>query len=67
MSSLGSEVLENIGPAGEWLDRSGVGPLFIELGSPWENGYCESFNGRLRDEPLNWEIFYTLTRLVTVV
>jgi len=38
----------------------GVGPLFIEPGSPWENGYCESFNGRLQDELLNGEIFYTL-------
>lgn len=37
-----------------------VGPLFIEPGSPWENGYCESFNGKLRDELLNREIFYTL-------
>jgi len=44
----------------KWLDRLGVGPLFIEPGSPWENGYCESFNGRLRDELLNGEIFYTL-------
>ena len=44
----------------EWLARLGVGPLFIEPGSPWENGYCESFNGRLRDELLNGEIFYTL-------
>jgi putative transposase len=44
----------------EWLDRLGVGPLFIEPGSPWENGYCESFNGRLRDELLNGEISYTL-------
>jgi hypothetical protein len=33
---------------------------FIEPGSPWENGYCESFNGKLRDELLNGEIFYTL-------
>ena len=37
-----------------------VVPLFIEPGRPWENGYCESFNGRLRDELLNGEIFYTL-------
>ncbi len=44
----------------ECLNRMGVGPLFIEPGSPWENGYCESFNGRLRDEMLNGEIFYTL-------
>ena len=34
--------------------------LFIEPGSPWENGYKESFNGKLRDELLNGEIFYTL-------
>ena len=36
-------------------------PLFIEPGSPWENGYVESFNGTLRDELLDREIFYTLT------
>ncbi len=46
----------------EWLDRLGVGPLFIGPGSLWENGYCESFNGRLRDELLNREIFYTLQK-----
>ena len=34
--------------------------LFIEPGSPWENGYNESFNGKLRDELLNTEIFYSL-------
>ena len=34
--------------------------MFIEPGSPWENGYVESFNGKLRDELLNGEIFYTL-------
>ncbi len=44
----------------EWLDRLSIGPLFIEPGSPWENGYCESFNGKLRDELLNREVFYTL-------
>lgn len=43
-----------------WLGRLGVGPLFIEPGSPWENGYIESFNGKLRDELLNGEIFETL-------
>jgi transposase InsO family protein len=43
-----------------WLARLGVGTLFIEPGSPWENGYIESFNGKLRDELLNGEIFYTL-------
>ena len=44
----------------EWLVRAGVKTLFIEPGSPWENGYNESFNGKLRDELLNREIFYTL-------
>ena len=44
----------------EWLPRVGVKTLFIEPGSPWENGYNESFNGKLRDEMLNGEIFYTL-------
>ena len=43
-----------------WLQRVGVKTLFIEPGSPWENGYIESFNGKLRDELLNREIFYTL-------
>ncbi len=44
----------------KWLRNVGVKTLFIEPGSPWENGYCESFNGKLRDELLNGEIFYTL-------
>lgn len=44
----------------EWLGRVGVKTLFIEPGSPWENGYVESFNGKLRDELLDREIFYTL-------
>ena len=44
----------------QWLSRVGVQTLFIEPGSPWENGYNESFNGKLRDELLNGEIFYTL-------
>jgi transposase InsO family protein len=43
-----------------WLARMEVQTLFIEPGSPWENGYIESFNGKLRDELLNGEIFYTL-------
>ena len=38
----------------------GAKTAYIEPGSPWENGYCESFNGKLRDELLNGEIFYTL-------
>ena len=44
----------------KWLARLGVKTLFIEPGSPWENGYIESFNGKLRDELLNLEIFTTL-------
>ena len=44
-----------------WLNQLGVKALFIEPGSPWENGYIESFNGKLRDELLNREVFYTLT------
>ena len=43
-----------------WLKRHGVETLFIEPGSPWENGYVESFNGKLRNELLNGEIFDTL-------
>jgi len=50
-----------------WLQRLGVKILFIEPGSPWENGYIESFNGKLRDELLNGEIFDTIleARVVT--
>jgi transposase InsO family protein len=44
----------------KWLAKLGVKTLFIEPGSPWENGYIESFNGKLRDELLNREIFTTL-------
>ena len=43
-----------------WLNRLGVKTLFIEPGSPWENGYIESFNGKLRDELLSREVFTTL-------
>ena len=44
----------------QWLNNLEVGPLFIQPGSPWENGYNESFNRKLKDELLNGEIFYTL-------
>lgn len=44
----------------EWLNRLGVQTLYIEKASPWENGFNESFNGRLRDELLNGETFYSL-------
>jgi transposase InsO family protein len=43
-----------------WLEQASVGTLFIEKGSPWENGYVESFNGKLRDELLNRELFLSL-------
>jgi transposase InsO family protein len=43
-----------------WLDRLGVNASFITPGSPWENGFIESFNGRMRDEFLNGEIFHKL-------
>jgi len=44
----------------KWLQQTGVKTLYIEPGSPWENGYVESFNGKMRDELLNVEIFDTL-------
>ncbi len=44
----------------KWLGHLGIETLFIELGSPWEIGYVESFNEKLRDELLNGEIFDTL-------
>jgi len=44
----------------KWLNRLSVKTLFIEPGSPWENGYIESFNGKMRDELLDREIFTTL-------
>jgi transposase InsO family protein len=50
-----------------WLSRLNVKTLFIETGSPWENGYVESFNGKLRDELLNVEIFYTLTEAKVLI
>lgn len=50
-----------------WLQRLEVKPLFIEPGSPWENGYCESFNGKLRDELLRGEIFDTLLEAKVLV
>ena len=50
-----------------WFQKIGSKTLFIEPGSPWENGYCESFNGKLRDELLNGEIFYTLKEATVVI
>ena len=51
----------------EWLQKLEVQTLFIEPGSPWENGYNESFNGKLRDELLNGEIFQTLKEAQVLV
>jgi len=44
-----------------WLERASVGTLYIQKASPWENGYVESFNGKLRDELLNRELFLSLS------
>ena len=49
------------------MAKIGVGTLFIEPGSPWENGYVESFIGKLRDELLNGEIFDTLLEARVVI
>jgi len=51
----------------QWLARLGVKTLFIEPGSPWENGYVESFNGKMRDELLDREIFFTLEETKTLI
>lgn len=51
----------------DWIAAVGAKTAYIEPGSPWENGYCESFNGKLRDELLNGEIFYTLREAKTVI
>ena len=50
-----------------WLERLGVQTLFIELGTPWENGYVESFIGKFRDELLDREIFYTVAEAKVLV
>ncbi len=50
----------------DWLPRVEVQTLFIQPGSPWENGYNVSFNGKLRDELLNGEIFYSLKEVEIV-
>ena len=47
----------------KWLASTGAKTLYIEPGSPWENGYCESFNSKLRDEFLNGELFYSMKEL----
>jgi len=51
----------------DWIAAVGAKTAYIEPGSPWENGYCESFNGKLRDELLDGEIFYTLNEARIVI
>ena len=51
----------------EWIAAVGARTAFIEPGSPWENGYCESFNSKLRDELLNGELFYSLAEARIVI
>jgi transposase InsO family protein len=51
----------------EWIAAVGAKTAYIEPGSPWENGYIESFNARLRDELLNGEIFYSLAEARVVI
>jgi transposase InsO family protein len=51
----------------KWLAKLGTKTLYIEPGSPWENGYCESFNGKLQDECLKREIFYSLREAQVVI
>ena len=60
-SEFTSKMLKN------WLHKLKVKTAFIEPGSPWENGYNESFNGRLRDELLNGESFYSLKEAQTII
>ena len=60
-SEFSAQVVRN------WLNRVGVKTLFIEPGSPWENGYVESFNGKFRDECLNREIFDTVVEAKVLI
>ena len=64
-SDNGPEFTANV--VRKWLNRMGVKTLFIEPGSPWENGYIESFNGKMRDELLNREIFTTLVEAKVLI
>jgi len=55
------------GVPAHWIGAVGASTAYIERGSPWENGYVESFNGRLRDELLNGEIFTTLKEAQIII
>jgi transposase InsO family protein len=50
-----------------WINAVGAKTAYINPGSPWENGYCESFNARFRDELLNGEIFYSLKEAQIII
>ena len=64
-SDNGSEFIAN--ELRKWLSDLNVKTLFIEPGSPWENGYVESFNGKMRDELLDRELFYTIKEASTLI
>ena len=51
----------------KWVAKTGSQIQYIAPGSPWENGYCESFNGKLKDEYRRQEIFYSLKEALTVI
>jgi putative transposase len=51
----------------KWRQEVGAKTLYLEPGSPWENGYCEGLNGKLRHECLNGEIFYSLQKAQVVI
>ncbi|WP_143508224.1 integrase core domain-containing protein, partial [Pseudovibrio brasiliensis] len=51
----------------KWIQAVEAQTAYIEPGAPWENGYCESFNGRMRDELLNGEIFYSLREAQVII
>ena len=67
LSNLGYPHEPHIAKRGAGQNRLGVKTLFIEPGSPWKNGYIESFNGKQRDELLNREVFCTLTEAKVLI
>ena len=66
-SGLITELWFTAGKVRSWLEQLGVQTMYIEPGSPWENGYIESFNGKMRDEVLNREVFDTLVEAKVLV
>ena len=64
-SDNGPEFVANV--VRDWIAAVGAMTVYIEPGSPWEKGYIESFNARLRDELLNGEIFYILAEARVIV